>query len=345
MTMSSTGVPVSFVYPLIKAIVLQGYNKDDFVRMAKLDDSILLDTEARLSGERFEEITRLAADLTNDPYFGLHQGQHMSASDLGILGYVMMHSKTLAKAMTAYEKYNVILCTGFNVRLDVRDRELFIRISYENPYITPSRHCIEDVTSSFYNLMVKLSCRPISLQGVWFTHPLTDDLSEYVRVFGIEPVFGAPYCGMLLDAEVLDYPVLFADPQMLDTFERIAEDTLNRLVQGKRLSDQLYGWLMRRMPQAFPSVREAAREFNMGVRTFQAKLQQENTSYKELVMHVRKELAIGLLAKAEYSIGEIAYLLHFSEPSAFQNAFKKWMNITPRQYRMEYMSMKTGEGI
>ncbi len=30
---------------------------------------------------------------------------------------------------------------------------------------------------------------------------------------------------------------------------------------------------------------------------------------------------------------DIAYLLHYSEPSAFHNAFKKWTGFTPGQYR------------
>lgn len=31
-------------------------------------------------------------------------------ADLGVLGYVMLHSKTIADALTAYQRYNVILC-------------------------------------------------------------------------------------------------------------------------------------------------------------------------------------------------------------------------------------------
>lgn len=36
------------------------------------------------------------------------------------------------------------------------------------------------------------------------------------------------------------------------------------------------------------------------------------------------EMAKAHLRQSEYSISEIAYLLHYSEPSAFHSAFKKW---------------------
>lgn len=71
----------------------------------------------------------------------------------------------------------------------------------------------------------------------------------------------------------------------------------------------------------------------MSIRSLQAKLNEEGTSYNELVTGVRKEMAAAYLRQMDYSISEIGYLLHYSEPSAFHNAFKNWMGITPGQYR------------
>lgn len=47
------------------------------------------------------------------------------------------------------------------------------------------------------------------------------------------------------------------------------------------------------------------------------------------------EMAKAHLRQSEYSISEIAYLLHYSEPSAFHSAFKKWTGQTPGQFRAE----------
>jgi AraC-like DNA-binding protein len=92
------------------------------------------------------------------------------------------------------------------------------------------------------------------------------------------------------------------------------------------------------MPSRFPTLREAARELLMSARTLQSRLKTENTSYNRLANEVRKELAIRYLAQPEYSVGEIAYLLHFSEPSAFQTAFRKWTDATPREYRQRVLT-------
>src|SRR5438552_316761 len=110
-----TGVSVSLVYPIVKTIVFKGYNKDDFFKKANIDESMLQDAEARLSEEDFERMTELAAAITSDDIFGLHQGQNIEVSDLGILGYVMLHSKTIGQGLEAYQKYNVIVCNGYNI--------------------------------------------------------------------------------------------------------------------------------------------------------------------------------------------------------------------------------------
>ncbi len=44
-------------------------------------------------------------------------------------------------------------------------------------------------------------------------------------------------------------------------------------------------------------------------------------------------MALRYLADARVELGEIAYLLSFSEPSAFHRAFKRWTGRTPAEVR------------
>jgi AraC-like DNA-binding protein len=48
---------------------------------------------------------------------------------------------------------------------------------------------------------------------------------------------------------------------------------------------------------------------------------------------VRRELAERHLTDARLAVGEIAFLLGFSEASAFCRAFKRWTGHAPRAYR------------
>jgi AraC-like DNA-binding protein len=71
----------------------------------------------------------------------------------------------------------------------------------------------------------------------------------------------------------------------------------------------------------------------MAGRTLQRRLAAEGVSYRELVDLARREAAERLLADRSLAVSEVGYLLGFSEPSAFHCAFKRWLGVTPLEYR------------
>jgi AraC-like DNA-binding protein len=64
-------------------------------------------------------------------------------------------------------------------------------------------------------------------------------------------------------------------------------------------------------------------------------LRESASSYSEVVDDVRRELAGELLANPSVSIGEVGYLLGFSDTSAFYRAFRRWNGATPADYRRQ----------
>lgn len=337
--MKSDGVAISMVYPIMKSIVQKGYDTDQFCSYASFDFSIMKDLEARIAGEELERLMIAAAEFTQDDYFGLHQGQMTEFADLGVLGYVMMHSLTIAEALSAYQRYNVILCSGFNLDWEVQGDELLIRLFLQYPG-RMSRHCVEDMASSLFRLIGRLSNRRIPLTEIQFEHAAPADVTPYLTAFGKAPRFEGDATVLRMGKEVLDYSVMYSDAKLLGVFEAIAQETKDELTQGSVFSEQIVQWMKKNMPSFFPTLQQTAAFFGISIRTLQNKLKAENTTFNDLSTRVRKEMAMGYLKKWEYSVGDIAYVLHFSEPSAFQSAFKKWTGVTPGQYRAKISNSK-----
>jgi AraC-like DNA-binding protein len=78
-----------------------------------------------------------------------------------------------------------------------------------------------------------------------------------------------------------------------------------------------------------------AQALHLSERTLQRRLQEEGTSYQQLLDDTRRELAQQYLATPRMTLLEIAYLLGFSEPSNFFRAFRRWFGKTPGEYREE----------
>jgi AraC-like DNA-binding protein len=56
-------------------------------------------------------------------------------------------------------------------------------------------------------------------------------------------------------------------------------------------------------------------------------------SFRGFVDNLRQALALGYIRDPQMSLVDIAYLLGFSEQSAFQRAFKRWTGMPPGDYR------------
>jgi len=71
-------------------------------------------------------------------------------------------------------------------------------------------------------------------------------------------------------------------------------------------------------------------------RSLQRKLAAAGTSFQELLDTTRRDAAARYLEDRTLSVGEVAYLLGYSEPAAFHRAFKRWNGITPLEFRRQH---------
>src|SRR4030095_3577397 len=78
-----------------------------------------------------------------------------------------------------------------------------------------------------------------------------------------------------------------------------------------------------------------AARLKVSVRTLHRSLADEGTSYRRLLDQLRLDLAERHLADDRMSVGEVAFLLGFSELSAFHRAFKRWTGRSPVTFRAE----------
>ncbi len=69
------------------------------------------------------------------------------------------------------------------------------------------------------------------------------------------------------------------------------------------------------------------------VRTLQRRLKEAGVSYNDLQNDVRKTLALNLLENETLALAEIAFSLGYSEVSAFNHAFRRWVGQSPGDYR------------
>jgi AraC-like DNA-binding protein len=81
------------------------------------------------------------------------------------------------------------------------------------------------------------------------------------------------------------------------------------------------------------SLTRLAKRLGSTPRTLQRQLKERQLDYKKLLDDIRRRLAINYLWDGTHTVTDIAFLLGYSETSAFNRAFKRWTGMTPRAYR------------
>jgi AraC-like DNA-binding protein len=71
----------------------------------------------------------------------------------------------------------------------------------------------------------------------------------------------------------------------------------------------------------------------MSTRTLQRQLKERGVDFKQLTEETRRRFAVNYLKERKNTLTEVAFLLGYSELSAFNRAFKRWTGSTPLEYR------------
>ena len=76
-----------------------------------------------------------------------------------------------------------------------------------------------------------------------------------------------------------------------------------------------------------------AASLNMSVRSLQRRLKEVGTTFRKLLDTIREDLATTYVQDPEIELAEVAFLLGFSDQSAFSRAFRRWKDKSPREVR------------
>ena len=311
---------------------------DGFLGSLKIDpDSIQL-PDSYIPIETYLLIQDKAAEYVNDPYLGLHMGEFAEAGSWSILGYMMMNCKTLGEAFEKSARYHRIIGNLIEGKAHLRFNK--IKLTLNTPPHAPvmSRHCYESTISSTVNIMRTLTGKEINPLEVTFIYPEPVSRSEYERVFRCPVLFGQKENSFTIDLGVIYMPVLYANSGMLAYFENYAQEFLAEIDRQKEYTRAVTKIILSKLDDEGLTIRKVAKEMSVSVRTLQNRLKGEGVVFSELLMETRQKLATKYL-KEDYSVEQITYLLGYSEPSVFRKAFKKWVGITPGEYRQSAYTM------
>jgi len=250
----------------------------------------------------------------------------MTVGSYPLLDYLVVTSGTIGEAQRRLVRYFGLM--RLPIVYEIREDEDPIRTIVRSP---GNPFGIEFTVALNVMHARRETVRPASL-AVSFSHE-PDDAAEFEKTLGCPVRTRQEWDGVEIARESWDLPLKRRDSILQGLLERQADEILSRMPVSERLADAVAAALARRVAGGDTGIASVSRHIGTSARTLQRRLAEEGTSYQSVLDGVRREAAEGYLADSTLSVGEVGYLLGYSEPAAFHRAFKRWHGTAPAEWR------------
>lgn len=318
----------SFTRIFVEATTDMGLDPAHLLAQVELEPQDLQDPDARIPARLQLDLWDHAARLTGDLYLGIHVGEHTKLGRWGIVEHIILLSATVEDAMKNVIRYWQLIVDGKILKLEQEGDTA--RFTFDGAFCS-NRHaneCDMVYITRFIQMVLGATFAPLA---VWFAHPQEGDLTTYTRWFQAPVHFNRPDSGFAFDASWLGQPLATANAPLFAYTSTQAEQQLANLGGDLSITRKVEVLIHRDLQGV--TLAGIAESLSVEPRTLQRELKKEGMSFKHLLNEVRKERALTYLNNLDMPLSEIAFLLGFSEISAFYRAIKRWCGITAKAYR------------
>lgn len=318
---------------LVDAIRSAGADPDQTLRPLGLDPSALSNPDGFMACADFARALEAAARATGDECFGLHFGERYQPQDVGALAYVAFNSPTIAASIANVARYLRVHNEAARVSLVIEGVWASLRHELVDLSLETARQHAEysmAIGRNAIRLMVGSQWTPIEVQ---FAHRAPREASEHVRVFGAPVSFDCAANAFVMGRAFLDRQVPAADERLLPILRRYLDHVLERMPPEDQLVAAVRRATGESIREGHMTLARVARKLATTPRTLQRRLKQHGMDFKTLVDDTRRRFAAHYLDDRSNTLTDIAFLVGYSEISAFNRAFKRWTGSTPSEYR------------
>ena len=307
----------------------QGLDREALLLASGLTESALADPDSRIPTRSMVRLWQAIIEEFNDPLLGLNVARSVSVNQLGLVGYSMRHSATLRDALQRLARYQRVLSEAVRAEI-IEQRDEFTVSWILHPALKSLRVPVELGVTLVLRIARELTgvaIRPVRLE---LPTPQPDALSEYRAEFACPILFETQSASLVFTASQMSLPVITADGTLVGYLDELAEITAEPLdAKHDSTTTAVRRTLWGLLPTGKPSIWHTARTMGISVRTLQRRLGEEGGSYSSVLDGLRRDVAGELLGKGTQSAADVAFLLGYSEPSAFHRAVRRWQNIPP----------------
>ena len=322
--------PLSPIAELLRRL---GINPAEVLADSDLSPTALDNPQSSIPYVSIGPLFEAAAAKSCCPHFALQVGTELRTQYLGIIGQLMRNAPTIGCAILDYVAHQHRNAHGSVAYLLRNQSDAYFGYAVYQPGVRGHRFICDWVAAGGMSVLRELAGATLRKNTVeiLLSRPAPADPRPYERAFGTRMYFDREQTAIRLPLQLLECPIKGSDALLRKQLEQRIRTVwlaghldpateLRRLVRVAILRGSV-------------SDDEIALQMNMSRRTLHRRLSAAGTRFKERVSEVRCGFAKQLLSDTRLTVGEIAGLVGYADPSIFTRSFRRAIGVAPSQWR------------
>lgn len=324
--------PVAIAQVMVNFAAGHGVDVETCLLGTGITPDLLHEPDALIEREQeMRLIENLMLALPEVPAPGFELGLRYNVATFGIWGFVLRISRSLHEAIDAAIRY-LPLSTAYCRFHTVADAEEFAVVA--DPGGIPAhlrQFLLERDTATAVHLFHELGLSGLRVRRLEFEGRAPAHAARIAALSGVALRYEQPRNAIVLARADVETRLPMHDPHLV----RLLEDQCRLQLQRRRVAG-LAGQVRQLLlgpPGLVASIDDIAARLAMSPRTLRRRLEDEGTSFRDVVEAERRQLAVQILEGTDMKLDELALHLGYSDTASFTRAFRRWFDCAPGEYR------------
>lgn len=293
-----------------------------------------LEGQTRVPLRRYIGLFEWLAETLGNPWLGLKLSQSMGPDAIGASGYMFLVSRNLKLALDNLGRCLRAVQDRSTLYVGLDEEYTYVHYGILDSRIVKRRQDSEYSVGFIWHLMRIFSADTCKLTMVEFEHDRpSDGDGPYRSVFNAPVLFRRPANRLHFRTDQLPIESRVGDPHLYPILEEQVHGAMAQADSISTFSDQVRALLTPEALGGGVRAHVVAAQLGISESTLHRRLRSERASFKQLSDHAAKAHASYLMAQKTVPISSIARRLGYAETACLTRAFRRWFDMSPREYR------------
>ncbi|WP_160154072.1 AraC family transcriptional regulator [Microbulbifer sp. ALW1] len=314
-----------------------GQNPTALLQQFGFSSAQLRDPNTYVSYTRLADLLDTTARICSAPLFCLSLAAEQSVLALGEIGLSIRQQSTLADALT-YSKHHISLhAYGVHLQQVPRGDTLELQLTFDFSNASGLAQLMQLSAGQAFNLVLQMVGTSGGNLKLHLPQPAPTAADSSTisapAAYRDHISYGSNFAGVSFPHSWLSRKPHYDEQLLREHFQQRIR-LLQSLYPGN-LQAQVCHIIGNLLPSGECSIERVASSLNLHPRVLQKKLQQDGTSFRELLQQTRMEVAKRNLQHSHLSITDLALNLGYADVAIFSRNFKRWTGMSPSKWKTQ----------